>query len=215
MRNNYSTIYLIRHGRTDWNDKKLIQGHIDIPLNSEGKLTAKKIAKELKRIKFDRIYSSDLSRASQTADIIALEHKLTVEISGALRERFFGKIQGKPHDEFKRIDAILDTLDDKTRYSYKFNSDMTMESDKEIMDRFISFLREIAIGNPRKTVLVATHAGVIGVLLMKLGIFDYKGYIHVDNLGFVKLESDGKNISVKEMRGIKKILKTFAIKTAL
>jgi broad specificity phosphatase PhoE len=204
MKNNYCTIYLIRHGRTDWNDKKLIQGHTDIPLNSEGKTTARKIAKKLKGIRFDKIYSSDLLRSSQSAEIIALEHQLAVETTSALRERCFGKIEGKSHDEFKKIDPILDALDDKTRYSYKFSSDMTMESDEEMMKRFIAFLRQITAGNPGKKVLVFTHAGPIRVLLIKLGLFAYKGYIHVENLGFVTLESDGVDFFVKEIKGVDK-----------
>lgn len=202
--NNYTTIYLVRHGRTDWNDKKLIQGHIDIPLNSEGKTTARSLAQELRKINFDKVYSSDSLRAKQTAEIVALEHQLEVETTNALRERCFGKIEGKSHDAFKKIDLILDNLDDKARYSYKFNSDMTMESDEEMMSRFLTFLREIAIGNPGKTILVATHAGPIGVLLIKLGLFAYKGYVHVDNLGYVKLESDGVDFFVREMVGIER-----------
>jgi 2,3-bisphosphoglycerate-dependent phosphoglycerate mutase len=202
MKNNCCIIYLIRHGRTDWNDKRLIQGHLNIPLNSEGQITAKGIAKKLKKIKFDKIYSSDLSRASQTAEIIALEHKLTVETTNALRERCFGGLEGKSHEEFKKRDSILDALEDKARYLYKFDSDVAIESDKEMMNRFIAFLREIAVENSGKTVLVSTHAGIMGIFLIKLGLFAYKEHIHVDNLGFAKLESDGVDFFVKETKGI-------------
>jgi len=204
MKDNYCTIYLIRHGRTDWNDKKLIQGHLDIPLNSEGKTTAREIAKELRKIKFDKIYSSDSLRASQTAEIIALEHQLTVKTTNALRERNFGKIEGKSHDEFKKIDPILDSLDHKTRYSYKFSNNMTMESDEEVMTRFLMFLREIAVGNPTKTILVVTHAGTMWMFLVKLGFYSYKGWISIGNLAYIKLESDGVDFFVKETKGIKR-----------
>ncbi len=202
MNKNFCTIYLIRHGRTNWNDKRLIQGHIDIELNAEGKATAKELAKELKKIKFDKVYSSDLLRAKQTAEIIALEHQLEVETTKALRERSFGSLEGKSHDEFKKIDPILDALDIKTRYSYKFSENMEMENDEEVMNRFLPFLREVAIGNPDKTVLIATHAGAMRILLFRLGLFDYKGWVGIKNLAYIKLESDGVDFFVKEMNGI-------------
>lgn len=89
-----STIYIVRHGQTDWNVKRLIQGHIDIPLNEEGKRQAKKISIELKGITFNKIYSSDLKRAYETAKIIAQDRKLKIVVSEDLRERYFGKFQG-------------------------------------------------------------------------------------------------------------------------
>jgi broad specificity phosphatase PhoE len=196
------TIYLVRHGRTDWNDQKLIQGHIDIPLNSEGKTAAKELANELKKIKFDKVYSSDLLRAKETAEIISLEHQLTIETTVALRERTFGNLEGKSHSAFPEMDRILNNLEDKARYSYKFTSNMSMESDEEVMNRFIIFLREIAVGNPGKTILVATHAGPMWMFLVKLGLSSYQKYIHVGNLGYIKLESDGVDFFIKETSGI-------------
>jgi broad specificity phosphatase PhoE len=202
--NNLCTIYLIRHGKTDWNVKKLIQGHTDIALNLEGKTTAKDLAKELKRIKFDKIYASDLSRAKQTAEIIALEHKLVVETTKALRERNFGNVEGKSHDIFPEMNRLLDNLDDRTRYSYKFDSNMEMENDEEVMNRFLTFLSEIAVANPGKTVLVATHGGPMWMFLVKLGFSDYQHFLEIKNLAHIKLESDGVDFFIKETSGIEK-----------
>jgi broad specificity phosphatase PhoE len=197
------TIYLVRHGRTEWNDQKLIQGHIDIPLNSEGKTTAKELAKELRKIKFDKVYSSDLLRAKQTAEIIALEHKLEVETTKTLRERNFGPFQGGPRERLKEIDQVLETLTDEQRYSYVHNG--AVESDESMMTRFLTFLRSIAVANSGKTVLVATHGGIIRVFLTHLGILDYKSTekrFTIKNLACVKLESDGVDFFVKETSGI-------------
>jgi broad specificity phosphatase PhoE len=202
--NNLCTIYLIRHGKTDWNVKKLIQGHTDIALNLEGKTTAKDLAKELKRIKFDKIYASDLSRAKQTAEIIALEHKLVVETTKALRERNFGNVEDKSHDIFPEMNRLLDNLDDRTRYSYKFDSNMEMENDEEVMNRFLTFLSEIAVANPGKTVLVATHGGPMWMFLVKLGFSDYQHFLEIKNLAHIKLESDGVDFFIKETSGIEK-----------
>ena len=200
----YCTIYLVRHGRTDWNDKKLVQGHEDIKLNLEGQISAKELAQEFKNIKFDKVYSSDLLRAKETAEIIALEHKLVVEATQSLRERNFGSFQGKPREYLKEIDKVLETLTDEERYSYTHNG--IVESDEGIMNRFMIFIREIAIANSGKTILVTTHGGIIRALLIRLGSLSYaneRGF-NIGNLAFVKLESDGVDFFVKETSGIEK-----------
>jgi broad specificity phosphatase PhoE len=203
----FCTIYLVRHGRTDWNDKKLVQGHTDIPLNLEGQTSARELATEFRGVKFDRVYASDLSRAKETAEIIALEHQLAVETTKALRERNFGNLEGQSHAVFPELNQLLNSLDDKTRYSYKSDSNTEMESDEEIMSRFLVFLRECAIANLGKTILMATHGGVIRAFLIKLGQLNYaksEDKVEIRNLAFVKLESDGIDFLVKETSGIEK-----------
>ncbi len=202
MKNNYCTIYLVRHGRTDWNTKGLIQGHTDTNINSEGKAQALELAKELKHLKFDRVFSSDLLRAKRTAEIIAKEHKLIVDTEKALREREFGIFEGKHWAKLgEEIDRAITSLSDKERYSYKHHP--SMESDEELMSRFLTFLREIAVVNAGKNVLVVTHGGPMRVLLTRFGIVDKKIYfIEIANLAWVKLESDGVDFFIKETKGI-------------
>ncbi|MEK1831722.1 histidine phosphatase family protein [Priestia megaterium] len=69
-------LYLIRHGQTDWNKNKLIQGHADIPLNEAGKQQAKRVAERFRDIHIDVIYTSDLLRAQETAREIAAAAKV-------------------------------------------------------------------------------------------------------------------------------------------
>src|SRR5262245_33677433 len=96
MKNNILTTFVIvRHGETDWNKKKLIQGQTNISLNETGEKQAKKIATKFKEINFDLAFSSDLLRAKRTTEIIALEKHLAVETTKALRERTFGKLEGQ------------------------------------------------------------------------------------------------------------------------
>jgi probable phosphoglycerate mutase len=199
------TLYLIRHGQTDWNVRHLIQGQTDISLNLEGQTSARELAQEFKDIKFDRVYSSDLLRAKETAEIIALEHKLAVETTRALRERYFGEFQGKTPDHLQELNDTLASLTDEERYSYTHNG--MVESDKDIMDRFITFIREIAVANLGKTILVATHSGVIRAFLTKLGKLEYENPKEgpaIRNLAYVKLESDGVDFFVRETSGIEK-----------
>ena len=95
LKKNLCTIYIIRHGETEWNVKKIMQGQKNSLLTTKGIQQAKQAAKQLKQIKFAAIFSSDLLRAKRTAQIIALEHKLIVKTRKILRERYYGKFEGK------------------------------------------------------------------------------------------------------------------------
>lgn len=90
MSKNYCTFYIVRHGETEWNVKGLVQGHTDIPLTKKGKRQARQLAKKLSRINFNAVFSSDLLRAKQTAQLIALEKKIAVKTTQALREETDG-----------------------------------------------------------------------------------------------------------------------------
>ena len=90
--NNLTTIYIVRHGETNQNVKRIIEGHGDTPLNENGEMQAKLISEKLRHVQFDLAFSSDLLRAKRTAEIIALEHNLLVETTRLLRERYYGGV---------------------------------------------------------------------------------------------------------------------------
>lgn len=85
-------IYIVRHGQTDWNVEGKYQGRIDIELNVNGINQAKQISEKLKDIKFDKIFSSPLKRALQTAIIISGGD---IIIDDRLIERSNGELEGK------------------------------------------------------------------------------------------------------------------------
>jgi len=89
-------ICFVRHGETNWNAERRMQGHIDIPLNANGISQAERLANALIRVKhsFDVIYSSDLERALHTANAVARALSLDVQVTPRLRERNVGKLQG-------------------------------------------------------------------------------------------------------------------------
>jgi len=201
MNKNICTIYLVRHGRTDWNDKRLIMGQTDRSLTKDGISKAEILAKELANIKLDKVYSSDLLRAKQTAQIIAGKHKLIVETSKSLRERYYAHLEGKHRSKLKEIDDALSLLSKDKRFSYKHHPDI--ESMEELMDRFLKFLRTISLENLGKTILVVSHGGPMWIFLSLLNYFDsQKSLIKINNLSFIKLESDGVNFKVLETKGI-------------
>ncbi|NJO82567.1 MAG: histidine phosphatase family protein, partial [Blastochloris sp.] len=88
------TLWLVRHGVTDWNEQKRYQGHSDIGLNDTGKRQAQQIAQRLASEKLHVIFSSDLTRAMETAEIIAAPHKLTIQPEPNFRETNFGLFEG-------------------------------------------------------------------------------------------------------------------------
>lgn len=100
-----TTLFLVRHGETDWNRAGRIQGSVDIPLNDDGRHQARNAAVRLRTMLDGRIpvvASSDLSRARETAQIIADE--LAVDIGGTypdLRERAYGQAEGMDVDDFR------------------------------------------------------------------------------------------------------------------
>ena len=203
IKNKFCTIYLVRHGVTDWNIEGKIQGNTDIPLNTEGKIQAKELAKELKHIKFDKALSSDLLRAKQTAEIIAKEHKLIVEATEVLRERNFGYLEGKSSDLVKDMQRLIGSLEEDKRFSYKYHP--SIESDGEIAERLLTLIREVAVANSGKNVLVVTHGGVIRVLSIKMGLFTHADDVKVRNLAYLKFDCDGSDIVIRDIKGIEKL----------
>lgn len=195
----YCTLYIIRHGQTDWNVKKITQGSNDIPLNEEGEKQARNFSNSFKSVRFDAVFSSDLIRAKKTAEIIALEKKLAVETTKLLRERRYGRFEGKKAEALDKLDKMKDALSKEERFKFKPYPDV--ESDEEIIGRLTTFLREISVSYLGKSILVITHGGMMRTLLNHLGVNLPHGA--VGNSAYIKLVSDGVDFFIKETKGIK------------
>ncbi|MHB1463281.1 MAG: histidine phosphatase family protein [Armatimonadota bacterium] len=87
-------IYLVRHGQTDWNVEKKTQGHTDIPLNDNGREQAKSLSMDISKLKIDRIISSDLLRARETAEIVNEAFGVYLTFDKRLREINYGDLEG-------------------------------------------------------------------------------------------------------------------------
>lgn len=150
-------IGLIRHGKTDWNALGKIQGQTDTPLNDEGIRQARALADRLSHdtMKWDAIVSSDLSRAYDTARIIAV--KLGIPLLPGevrLRERFFGEIEGTTEEE-----RLLRWGADWRK------SDSGQETDISVRTRALSFVEEAASQDPNLNLLVVSHGSLLAQLL--------------------------------------------------
>ena len=208
MKNNhrYTTFYIVRHGETEANVQKIIQGQKDYPLNKNGEQQAIDRARSLRQVKFDAVFSSDLMRASRTAEIIALEKRLTVTTTKALRERCFGKYEGTSRYE-ENVQKIFDlwyALADKEWMKHKI--DERFETGEEMVVRLICFLREIAVGFPGKTILAVCHEDLMRNALIHFG-FGTRDQLRgptISNTSYFILETDGIDFFVKKTEGIKK-----------
>jgi broad specificity phosphatase PhoE len=195
----YCTFYLVRHGKTDYNEKKKINGSVDVALNDIGKQQAEDLRKEFMSIHFDAIFSSDLLRAKQTAEILGKERELAIAASVLIRERNFGQLEGHPVDELKTLVESYRKLADEEINAHKV--DDTYESNDEMIARVLTFLRETAIAYPGKTILVVTHSSLLRTLLIHLGYVSHKDapFRLIRNAGYVKLKSDGVEFKILEV----------------
>lgn len=87
-------LYIIRHGKTDWNERHKIQGRTDIPLNDEGRAMAEEAREEYKNVNFDVVFCSPLVRAKETAEILLKGRNLPINFDDRLMEMSFGEYEG-------------------------------------------------------------------------------------------------------------------------
>lgn len=144
-------IYIVRHGKTDWNVSGLIQGKTDIPLNKIGEKQAE-IAKEKIEDKIDICFSSPLKRAIKTAQILS---DVTPIIDKRLVERNMGEFEGKPALNY----------DSKKYWDYKSNyGDNGVEPIQDLFNRVNSFINEIKEKYSDKTILIVSHGATVRAL---------------------------------------------------
>ena len=202
--NNYCTFYILRHGLSQGNIDKIHGG--DQPLSLEGIEQAQKRAKNLSETHFDKIFSSDLLRAKQTAEILALEHRLEVMITKAIRERVYGILEGTSIINWtKEIRDVFTTWYNK-EYEERLKEKVVegMETDEEMLSRTFLFLRKAAVAYPGKTILVVTHGDLMQTLLVHLGYGKHKEFAFycIRNTGYFVLKSDGVDFFVEGVQDI-------------
>lgn len=198
-----ASIYIVRHGEAEWNVKHLVQseGRGDTPLTKFGRKQADDLAKVLKGIPFDAVYSSHLKRALQTAQVIADNRDLKVKISSDLRERSFGKFVGMNVDDLLSLYKNFDDLTIDQKLNYKL--DENEESFTEGYKRFFNALHKIATEYMGKNILIVTHGDMIRGLLIRNGYGDFKQVGGIDNCGYVKIQIQGQKIDIEKVVGLR------------
>lgn len=158
-------LYMVRHGRTDWNEHGLMQGMSDIPLNENGKEEVIKSRNLLKDVNFDICISSPLRRAIETAKII-VNSKCEIICDDLLIERNLGQFEGKKYNEYSKLDY----------WNYNLNSDdYGVEPVRNLFLRTKKFLDKLKNKN-YNSVLLVSHAAT-----MRAMHYNITGYDTNDN----------------------------------
>jgi len=153
---------LVRHGETDWNQDKRIQGHTDVPLNVLGRLQAEALAVRLAAIPLDVIYASDLSRTRETAEIIAARQpvEIPVVMTPDLRECNYGLWEG-----LTRAEVAIQFAEDWDNWNKRGLTESPTGGED-----FLSLARRAgrafdAAVQDGKTVLISAHRGTLRAVL--------------------------------------------------
>ena len=157
-------IYLVRHGETDWNLAKRIQGTTDTELNETGILQAKQLADKLlsEKIQPAAVYTSPLKRAHTTAKVVAEIFGLSAISHPGLKELDFGKWEGLTWDQVRETyPADYECWHKDRRYQHPTEG----ESYQELLDRVLPAIREIIEteggSDCDKEILIVIHSAIV------------------------------------------------------
>ena len=152
------TVYIIRHGETDWNREGRLQGDTDNSLNEAGRSQARDMARQLAGVNVDHIYPSGLARAIETAEVFRARAPMTPMplLNERSRGMYEGKVADEVADEFRpRFHDLDDDMDGG-------------ESLRSIADRVSLATREIVAAHPGGTVMIVGHSGVNPLVIAEL-----------------------------------------------
>jgi len=162
---NSMKLYVMRHGETDWNKERRLQGQADIPLNESGRQVARETAKGMAHIIFHAAYTSPLKRAEETARLIIEQRNIPLQVDDRLKEMSFGPYEGLccakdkweiPDEGFENFFFAPD----------QYHPPEGADSFKTVINRVSSFIEEVVrIQPPDSNILVAGHGVVVGAFL--------------------------------------------------
>jgi probable phosphoglycerate mutase len=156
-------VYLTRHGQTEWNAVRKMQGIQDSPLTDLGILQASWLRDAMLDISLDALYASTSQRAIKTAEIIRAERPLHIITYDALREIDMGDWEGKTIDEIQQMDTqSLDTFWRKPTEYVPTNSG---ESFYDLQSRVVPALNEIIARHPDQTIMIVSHGITLKLML--------------------------------------------------
>ena len=152
-------LYLIRHGVTDWNRERRFQGQTDIPLAADGLAQAQKLGAHFQKVVLAAVYSSDLSRAWQTAQPIAQACACPLVAETGLRERAFGVFEGLTHDTI-----VSEHAQQYQRWRSR-EPDFAItgggESLRALHGRVLAVMTRLAQQHQGDAIALVTHGGVL------------------------------------------------------
>jgi probable phosphoglycerate mutase len=204
-----STIfYIARHGQSEGNVAGDIMGG-DPPLTELGLEQASALANLFKSTKINRVFASNLIRARQTAQAIADQQGLELEIDSRLKERSFGSLEGQTANYFStNFQAEIDQFrNGSLTYQMAWKVVEDMESFSQLLDRVLPFFNDFDGNSQEENILLVTHANVILALLGHLAFLNsYRElpYGSIQNTSYLKIRKQAQNFEIIETLGISK-----------
>lgn len=195
-------LYLIRHGETDLNKQKRLQGHTDIELNAYGRELAHITAKALEDVDFDVSFTSPLKRAKETAEIILGDRKVQLIEESRIMEIGFGIYEGLCYKGENRDipdPEWINFFDNPGEYKAPLNG----ESFDDIIKRTGDFFTDIVSNEEyfNKTILVSTHGCALKAILVNacnIPVDGFWGRSLNKNCGVTILSIEGSRVDVIE-----------------
>lgn len=172
-----NTIYIVRHGQTEWNLLGKTQGHGNSDLTPKGIEQAELLADSMTKYQIDYIYSSDLGRAYQTAEIIGNKLNIEVEKTEALREMNFGTWEGRIIKDIIEEDPELYKMWRNEPHLAKIPQGETLSQIKERTDAFIKEINEKYDG---KHIVLVTHSLCARIMLLSFLDSDVKNIYRIN-----------------------------------
>jgi len=193
------SLYIVRHGETEWNIENKLQGWMDSALTNKGIEHSLRLQKRLEPVNFTSIYSSPSGRAVHTANLIKGLQNLEVKTVENLKEIHLGSWEGKTHDEVKLLEP--------ERYEHFWNAPHlyvadTGETFQQLQQRVENFLSSIVYKHTEGNILIVTHTVFIKMLLAvvkHLPISNLWGppYIKDTSLSIIEIENGRSNIRLE------------------
>ena len=204
-------LYIMRHGETEWNMLEKFQGQLNSALTERGIEKIVKTGKELENVKFKAVYTSELGRTIDTAEIILennnfekkkdTEKSLKLEKLSELNEIYFGEWQGM---DFKEI--FLKYPEEAHNYFYDVKNycaeNVKGEELKDGLERFLSGLKKIVNDNEEGNILIVTHGAVFELF------FNYIESKEADDFDERNLIGNGE-YRIFTYKNVKYVMETF------
>lgn len=184
-------LYIMRHGRTDWNDKHKLQGRTDVPLNDEGRRMAEAAREEYKDVNFDICFSSPLIRAKETAEILLRGRDIPIISDERLMEMSFGIYEGL-ENSFSIPDCPVNVIfQHPEEYTTSVGEAETFD---ELFARTGEFLEEKVYPELKKgkDVLIVGHGAMNSCIVTRIKKFPISDYwsAGIENCKLMDLSTD-------------------------
>ncbi len=152
--------YFVRHGKTDWNDKSLCQGQIDVPLNDGGRKEVERMFPLLETLSFSKIVSSPLLRAHETAQVIQSRSSLPITLIDGIKERGWGSMEGATSAQMYKVEEMEES-------DPMYTLPATIETRDSFKMRVLAGMNQAL---QDETPLIVSHGRVFLILTEILGI---------------------------------------------